>query len=406
MDRFAHGGEGIANGDDGRVHFVPGAFPGELVDAVEVQHKSRWSRVADVVILEPSAVRRAPTCPVAARCGGCPWMALEDDAQRQARRDVARGTLEHVGGLGSDTVEMPIHGAAALGFRVRVRLHHDGSGRVGFHRHGTHEVVPIDHCAVADPRLAPVIAALPKILGDSSGRAVHTVDLRVDDRGAINIGLGAATRPAAAMVAALERFGSVVPLGGAGERQHFDLPGGVTLRPSPGAFVQVNREVNQLLVGAVVDGARARGAQTFVDLYCGAGNFSLSLAAHGLSGRGYEGSALAVDDASYAADRAGLGAKVRFEAQDLDALPPALPAAPDLLVVDPPRAGAPGLGRWVEQLRPEHIALVSCDPATLGRDVRALRALGCVIESAAAFDMFPQTPHVETLVWLRGPGPS
>lgn len=402
IERFAHGGEGVGHHPDGRVVFVPRALPGELVEVRRVEGHRRWMRAQTSQVLDPSPIRRTPPCPVANRCGGCAWMVLPEQEQQAAKLTLLGETLSR--GLGRDhplpPMPWPLWTGKTLGARCRVRLHRNEAGDLGFFEEGGRRVVAVDRCTVADPRIQALMPAVRDAVRLPGGRAIHTVDLRIDDDGALQIGVGAAERPGDDCWVALSNLGQVGPLDGAGPRQRFALPGGVALRPSPGAFVQVHSQGNEALVSAVVDGARDRGARWFLDLYCGAGNFALALGAAGLSGYGYEGSAAAVADARVAAKEFLLDQRLTFEAGELDDLVAAAPTEPDLVVVDPPRAGAPQIGTWMRHLRPRSVAMVSCEPSTLVRDLQAVLPLGYRIDSVRAFDLFPQTPHVETLVWL------
>jgi 23S rRNA (uracil1939-C5)-methyltransferase len=166
-------------------------------------------------------------------------------------------------------------------------------------------------------------------------------------------------------------------------------------------FTQVNWLVNQLLVQALLDGAGQRGARTFYDLYCGAGNFSLPLAAQGLSGIGIESSEPAIRAAQRSVVECALRG-IRFVAGDVRDALAELPQSErfDLAVLDPPRAGAREILPELIRRAPRHIAYCACDPVTLARDLRTLCDAGYALEQVTGFDMFPQTHHFETLAWL------
>jgi tRNA/tmRNA/rRNA uracil-C5-methylase (TrmA/RlmC/RlmD family) len=183
--------------------------------------------------------------------------------------------------------------------------------------------------------------------------------------------------------------------------QRFPLPGGVELRAPGPAFTQVNWPVNQHLVQAVLDGARERAVLAFCDLYCGAGNFSLPLFASGLRGVGIEASKFAIAAAKRAASEQRLGS-ARFVAGDVRDALSKLPRGEsfDLVVLDPPRTGAREILPELIRRAPRYIAYCACDPVTLARDLRTLCDAGYVLEQVKGFDMFPQTHHFETLVWL------
>jgi len=186
------------------------------------------------------------------------------------------------------------------------------------------------------------------------------------------------------------------------EEQRFPLPGEVYVRAPAAAFTQVNWQVNQLLVAAVIEGVAQRGITSFCDLYCGAGNFSLPLLARGLSGVGIESASSSIAAAERAATEQGF-TRARFVMGDVREALIQLPRSEsfDLVLLDPPRAGAREVLAEIVARAPQFIAYCSCDPVTLARDLRALCDAGYALEGVTGFDMFPQTHHFESLAWLR-----
>ncbi len=242
-----------------------------------------------------------------------------------------------------------------LGYRHRVRFQRAGD-RVGFFARGTRQLVEIDACAVAHPAINAAIA-------ETGG------ELRVRDGHA-----------------------------GVGLTQRLELPGAWIDVP-PRAFSQVNPHVNRALVEAVLEGAN--GCRSAFDLHCGAGNFALPLAAAGLAVRGCDVGTDGVRAARASAEKQDLDVDF-FDGTAEEAME-RWTDRPDLVVLDPPRAGCRELVAPLLQLRPTSIAYVSCDPATCARDVGQLVQGGYILRSAEAWDMFPHTPHVEALVWLDAP---
>jgi tRNA/tmRNA/rRNA uracil-C5-methylase (TrmA/RlmC/RlmD family) len=187
--------------------------------------------------------------------------------------------------------------------------------------------------------------------------------------------------------------------------QRYQLTLDTFMLSSPLGFVQVNWEVNQALIAHVLDGVAARGVATFLDAYAGSGNFTLPLLRRGLSGLAVESNASAVAPLREAARRQGLD-DTGFVVADAAIHAGVLRRQArrfDLVLVDPPRAG---LGAGLEplaQLAGGWFVMCSCNPVTLARDLARLRALGFELEELRAFDMFPQTHHLETLAWLRAP---
>jgi len=409
------GGRAFARLEDGTPLFVAGALPGERV---RVRIDRRRARVAEghaTGILTPSPRRIEPPCPWADRCGGCDWMGLEYGAQLEWKQRIAQDAGDRIGKLAGVTPTPPLPSPRPLGYRGRIRVHVDRSGRIGFFARGSHEVVAVDRCAVAGDGVNQALDALREaVAGDPErfGRQVSGAELRTGDGQApwaVHLfwrrRRARPDRPLRRTLATLARGGGAV--WAAGEVLHgparvaVALPGGLALQVGPLAFVQANPGANRALVDAVLAGARrATGGQgRFMDLFCGAGNFTQPLLAEGYDGVGVELSRGAIEDARAAADAQGLdtGAFRAGRAGDAawtDGDPP------DLLLLDPPRSGAAEVVPAIVGLGPATVLYVSCDPVTLARDARALVAGGYRVEDWSLHDLFPQTHHVESVLTL------
>ncbi|MCC6215193.1 MAG: class I SAM-dependent RNA methyltransferase [Polyangiaceae bacterium] len=422
VERMVPGGAGLGRTADGRIRLVAGGAPGDRLRPREGDRGDDALTVRAFEIVERGADRVEPECPWADRCGGCDWMHLERAAELREKRAVVRDALVRVGRLQAPPVEAVRTAGASIALRDRLRLHVSDAGAVGLLGARSRAVVEIDRCLVARPELNAAIgelrAAGRRYAGALAG--IEELELRVAPAGP-PVALAARLREPTqlATVALLRELARrwAVGIGTRGrgpggparvrlpqpEDQRWPLPGGATLSAPPDAFTQPSREVAALLVGAVVAGARQRGVRTFVDLYCGAGAFTLALGATGASGVGVErdGSALRAAERQR---RAAGASGVRFVRGDAASLVDRVGEPgerPDLVVVDPPRAGARGAVEGLLRLRPAHVAMCSCDPATLARDLGALVAGGYALEEIVPFDMFPRTHHVETLAWLR-----
>ncbi len=358
IERVVAGGDGFLRNDDGIACFVPGGLPGDRIRPRTTDRRKRLVRVSSFELLTPSPDRVEPACPVADRCGGCDWMALERSAQLRWKGRILEECLRRQGGVDVDVGPARSAGPT-LGYRHRVRFQRR-DGRIGFFARRSRDLVAVASCAVAHP-------AINAALDDLDGHGA--VELRVGPDGA-----------------------------GADARQRLELPGAWIDVP-PGSFSQVNPHVNRALVQAVLDGVGA--ATSAFDLHCGAGNFALPLAAAGLRVRACDIGGPGVRAMGESAAAQGLSVD-GFEGPAIDALR-RWTDRPDLVLLDPPRAGCRKLIGPLLALRPPRIALVSCDPATCARDVGALVEGGYRVDSAQAWDMFPQTHHVEALVWLSMP---
>lgn len=420
IEKLIPDGKALGRLSDGRVVIVSGAVPGDRIELGTVSESKGLVTARTHRLLAPSSLRIAPSCPVADRCGGCDWMALPIEEQRRQKLEVLKEALLRTGKI--DWRSRPLElwaGERAEAYRGRVRLQIAG-GRIGFYHRASHELVEPERCAVST---AAVNAGLTEIraLGRAHPGALDAfawLEVREASDGTLSVLLEPQHErlpPAAiAWLAALrERF--VVVVGGRGSGsadastpelwQRFQLDAETFMLSSPPGFVQVNWEVNQALIAHVLAGVAARAVVTFLDAYAGSGNFTLPLLRRGLSGLAVESNPSAVAPLREAARRQGLDAE-GFVVADAVAHATALGRQGrrfDLVLVDPPRAG---LGAGLEplaRLAREWFLICSCNPVTLARDLGRLVALGFELTELTAFDMFPQTHHLETLAWLRAP---
>jgi tRNA/tmRNA/rRNA uracil-C5-methylase (TrmA/RlmC/RlmD family) len=357
IERLVAGGEGLGHLADGRVIFVPGAFPGDLVKITSGKGKKKWGRAEEWTLLEESPDRVVSPCTWSDRCGGCDWMGYDLNAQRRAKGELVVDALRRTGRLeGVPDVVTVVSEGPDLGWRTRVRFHADRGRAIGFHARRTRRVIRIDSCAVADPRINAQLITLRK-----SRPAEGTITVQVEgDEIAVHRG---------------------------------NAP-----------FVQANPYVNARLVADVVAGALSRVGESarFLELYAGAGNFTVPLGRAGLSGVSIEYQKRSVVRARAAAREAGLGEVLEITMGKVEVELPSLDAAPfDLVLLDPPRAGAKEAIEAVAVREPPWIGYVSCDPVTLARDLGVLQSMGYTLDSVTAYDMFPHTHHVETLAWMK-----
>jgi 23S rRNA (uracil1939-C5)-methyltransferase len=411
IEKLVPGGDGMAHLSDGRVAFVRGAFPGDVIRPLAVEAKKGHVRATRWNIVRPSAHRIPPACPVARECGGCDFMALERREQIAQKEALLRSALERTGGftLAPGQVTMSTMGPD-LAYRSRVRFHVDSAGRIGFFARGTHTLVEVKSCPVCAVELNGALAALRRAAPESLA-AFSEIDVRrADTAPCVGIRLvprvpGGAGPAAAAVVRSLPSDWDVSVAGNhepGALAQTFPLPERVELRALPGVFTQVNWPVNVAIVEAVVAGARERRVERFVDAYAGAGNFSLPLLAAGMRGVSVERDpravgcaraaalALGLDDAGFVVDDAAraLAGLTRKEERF------------DFVLLDPPRSGARDTLASVVKLAPPAIAMCSCDPVTLARDLATLCRSGYRLDGVRGFDMFPQTHHLEALAWM------
>ena len=412
VEKVVPGGRGLGRLPDGRPAMISGAFPGERVRLRMVRDRRSYVE-AHAELLEGRR-RVAPGCSVAEVCGGCDWITLDLEAQREHKLELVREALRRTGGVDELPGLRLVTSGEPWGYRTRIRLRLRG-GQVGFHAAGSHELVEPDECLVGTPEVGAALARLRRALGRVApiGDELTSVEIRCAP-GAPRASFfftrerGRALSARGRELLAELRREDVVVLEGDGasgrgaELERFELDG-CYLLAAPGTFTQVNWAVNRALVREIVEGARRRGARSFADLYCGSGNFSLPLAAAGLEGKGVEASAASIAALRRAAAEQGFDA-ASFEVGQVGEVARRWARAGerfDLVIVDPPRAGAKDALQAIASLTAGALVMVSCDPVTLARDLRALRQRGLVLEEVLAFDMFPQTHHVECVAWLR-----
>ncbi|MEU2875282.1 TRAM domain-containing protein [Streptomyces sp. NPDC007070] len=416
----AHGGHCIARTDEGQVLFVRHALPGERVVArvTEGEEGARFLRADAVRILEASKDRIEAPCPYAGpgRCGGCDWQHAKPGAQRRLKGEVIAEQLKRLAGLtpeeaGWDGTVMPAEGdklpaGEVPQWRTRVQYAIDpATGHAGLRRHRSHEVEPIEHCMIAAEGVSELGIERRDWTGMESVEAIAATGSQ--DRQVILTPLPGARLPLVELdkpVSVLrvdEKTGGVHRVHGRPfVRERAD---GRTHRVGAGGFWQVHPKAADTLVKAVMQGLLPRKGDMALDLYCGVGLFAGALADRiGEKGAvlGIESGKRAVEDARHnLADFP----RVRIEQGKVESILPRTGITEvDLIVLDPPRAGA---GRQtvahLTSLAARRIAYVACDPAALARDLAYFREGGYRVRTLRAFDLFPMTSHVECVAILE-----
>jgi 23S rRNA (uracil1939-C5)-methyltransferase len=423
IEDLAPGGEGLGRVGS-RTVFVPWAAPGDRV-AAEVPEGEGPAHGALLAVLAPGPRREAPPCPHfgpgegEVECGGCEWQHVAYGAQLAAKERTVREALRRIGRLDPDACGLrPIlPSPAPLRYRARAKLHLDrGSSRLAFFRRRSHRPVRIETChllvpglealraalgpALAGARLSPGEVALEWSEDEGRGSALLLVDPTPAVRARAEALLGRVPGLAGLV---LRGEGGPAVLVGQPVLRHARLPGRPEAgrqRSRPDVFQQANRAANALLVASALDLLRAEG-EDVLELYCGAGNFTGPLAARARSVAAVEAQGPALELARQ--DLAG-AASVRFFAGDAPRVAAALAAEGrrfGAVLLDPPREGAKGIGNVLRALGSPRTVYVSCDPATLARDVRGCAEAGYRVRTVQPVDMFPQTHHVEAAALLE-----
>ena len=431
-ERMTYGPDALAHDAEGRAVFVSGAVAGDRVRAVVDRDEGRWAHATAVEVLAPSPERVRPACPHAGACGGCPWAGLSYEAQARAKRDGVVDALARIGRMGSERAKALVAPLVSpgepWGYRNKVELAatRDARGRatLGMHGRGARDVVRVKSCALLDKAHASAVKSVSGALGYLAGShdlQLERVGIRISRR-TRDVEVALWTRPGAfprAQVAKVladalrptsvvrvmqkgpakaRRIAGVECLAGAGSWG--ELVGEERMRVSAPSFFQVNTCGAERLVELVMEALDPQPDEEAMDLYCGAGTFTLPLARRAGFVSGVESYGPAVRDLRRNLETAGLdnvdpiGGDAGREFPDTDA---------DVIVVDPPRAGL--AAEVVERLSEQParaIAYVSCDPATLARDLARFEEAGVFRPvRVTPVDLFPQTYHVETVTLLE-----
>lgn len=396
VERIAPGGRALLRTADGVV-FARGGLPGERV-RVAIERAARGVRHGVVTeVLERSPERVTPDCALHPRCGGCDLLDLATPARARVKADIVRDALVRVARLDAGLVERVLQPVRAPGpqddgARRRVTVTLQG-GSPTLSAPESHQRVPVERCPALHPTLERGLAQLAAARGPDGLRA----QLACDDRAGAVLALERDERVARAFVDAGGR-GAVLT---ARERVLGDasLIGEVTAGAHPcrsdaGVFAQATRYGGAAIRDEVVRAAATTAGTRVLELFCGSGHLTIPLLATGAHVEACEGDARAVRFCreNVALLDAGAGALVRHVVIDQGLRPE---RAPEIVVVDPPRAGFPGLARLIDEVRPRRVVLVSCDPATGARDLAALVARGRRVIGVVPIDAFPRTSHVE-----------
>lgn len=389
IEKLVYGGEGLAR-IDGQVVLTPFVLPGELVSVRIERVKTGLLRGLEPQILQPSPARVQPRCEYFGTCGGCHYQHAAYELQIEQKRSILRETLQRLGGVQYHGEIATISGEPWF-YRNRIQLHF-ARGRLGFHMAGSHALCAIDHCYISSPLLVEVIGRLSEAVRRREWPEFLR-SLEVFTNGSeIQLNIVDSARPVAARF--FEFCATFLPSLAHGPIDY--AAAGFTFRISRGSFFQVNRFLVDDLVQEVVQGEEGSRA---VDLYAGVGLFSLPLSQRFRDVDAVERGSSGFRDLEV--NIANHNAAITAHKMPAEEFLRSLEDAPDLIVADPPRSGL-GRDATAELLRvkPARITLVSCDPATLARDVKKLLA-EYRIQRLTLVDLFPQTYHFEVVIHLE-----
>ena len=433
IERPVNKGYGLSHDEEGKVILVSGALPGEEVNVHITEKKKSYSLAKIKKVITPHEDRITPPCPYIRACGGCNLQHATTELQCTMKTEIVKNVLSRSGSPLNE-VEIKVQPCLAspsqFHYRQRIRLHIDSYQRPGFKKKKSDEIIAIDTCLLARPEineclqhlnsneiaeeLCRISSQLEILFNPTSGKTTLIYKLTRKPRPRdINY-----AREICASNEIIERIfftGEDFPLStpiskNDASDNYLHHTYGTTFAKDPftirwevGGFYQVNIEQNIQMIETAVAFANLQPEETVLDLFCGMGNFSIPMASLAKSVTGFEGQGSAIRSAQANASNNGLTNCSFFKKPVHKACKELIERGQkyDCIVVDPPRQGAPNLAVSLAALTESKIIYISCDPATLGRDLSQLVGLGFVVEKIQPMEMFPQTHHIETIVLLK-----
>jgi 23S rRNA (uracil1939-C5)-methyltransferase len=414
IDSLSYGPYGIGR-DEGRVVMVPLTAPGDEAEVRIVEEKKNYAIGELTRLLRPSPLRQNPPCPYFGSCGGCLWQQIQYQEQLAAKEKSVLDALQRIGRLEGFQTFPILTSPKEYHYRRRIRLQVDAQKRIGFYQPFSKDLIEIDSCLIADPEINRRLSLAGEWIGKLKTPIRH-VEIAVGDKEIQTVMTGNASGDlsprdnsvcAEFLTGAKEINGLI--LSGSGWRQiwgngklSLGLQDDLISEVDGDVFTQVNREGNELLVGVLLDWGGFHPKDRVLELYCGAGNITLPVAR--LCGRitAVEANAPSIISAERNGRLNKLGTISWICSDVVKALGGLVKRRKRFskIILNPPRSGAKGLAAALASLGAEKILYVSCNPATLARDLSALCSKGYNLTRVRPIDIFPHTYHVETLAEL------
>ncbi|GAB4386301.1 MAG: 23S rRNA (uracil(1939)-C(5))-methyltransferase RlmD [Elainellaceae cyanobacterium] len=438
-----HQGEGVGR-SQGKVIFVPDSVPGDRLLVRLVQVKPQYAQGKLHTILEASPHRIRPRCIVADKCGGCQWQHIDYDYQRQAKRNLIIQDLQRIGGFENPSVDPVLWNEdvpegsppADLAYRNKATypLSRSATGQVqaGYYRKGSHQLVNLNQCPIQDQRLNPILVEVKQDL-QQRGWSIYNETQRQGKLRHLGLRIGRHTGEMLITLIStsdklpgleeqaqtwLDRYPQLVGVCLNLNPQHTNVIFGAETRClagrpylceefarlqfqiHPTTFFQVNTEQAEALLNMIATELDLKGNETLLDAYCGVGTLTLPLAKQAQQAIGIEVQPEAIAQAQINARLNGI-TNAKFHIGTVEAILPKLEVQPDVVLVDPPRKGCDRtVIEQLLQIQPDRIVYVSCNPATLARDLKLLSTSYQLLRVQPA-DFFPQTAHVECAAFLK-----
>jgi 23S rRNA (uracil1939-C5)-methyltransferase len=400
LTKYSYGGESFGRLADKRAVFVPFTIPAERVRIQLVEDKKGYARGTILEVLDPSPERKEPRCPHFTHCGGCHYQHIPYEVQLKAKTEILRDQLQRIGKITNPPIHPIIPSMRPWNYRNHVQFHLTSDGKLGFQAPRSQRIIPIRECHLPEDNINDIwplldldpIPGLARLSLRSGLNDDHLLILESDNPVPVELSVDLPIS-----VIYTGPGGSIILAGD----DHISIEvAGRGFQVSAGSFFQVNTQMATLMIQHILEKLDIPEKAVVVDAYCGVGLFSAFLASHVDQLIGIESSPSACDD--FVANLDEFENATLYEAPVGDTLP-VLAVKPDILIVDPPRAG---LDRFAMDgllnLKPEVITYISCDPATLSRDAQRLIKGGYRLIQITPFDLFPQTYHIESIsFWQR-----
>jgi 23S rRNA (uracil1939-C5)-methyltransferase len=421
IERLGIYGEGVAR-HHGFTIFVDGALPGEKVFVKLIEKRKNFARAVVIERLKSSPQRVTPPCPLFGKCGGCQLMHLSYSEQLVTKRQRVVDAFERVGKIFECEILPCEPSPSPLAYRNKIQLP-VVNGRLGLYAQNSHDLVEVEHCFIHNNLGEKVLAHVQRLLKASSliGHIKHVlIKTAVHTQEALVVLVTGQVDPEALIALSEELMASVSEIKGVVQNQNLSQGNvilsqefntivgqgwilekllGLSFKVSPASFFQVNPPQAEKLYQKVLEFARLTGEEIVLDAFCGVGTLSLLLASAAKEVVGVECVSDAIFDAQKNAELNGIR-NVRFSCAQAEEFISSLEKI-DVAVLNPPRKGCEtALLECLAKLKPSRIIYVSCDPATLARDLQILISNGYQITAVQPYDMFPQTAHVECVVGL------
>ncbi len=406
---ITHKGEGVAR-LDGKVAFIPFALPGEIVDIKITEERKSFSRGVIENLIEKSPDRVEPLCRHYYSCGGCSYQHVNYARELELKRQVLLDAFKRIGGL-----DVPVHPVIGMDepwrYRNKVTWHigmtAGGQKSLGYYEAGSRQVIPIEECQLIPDKIQSISSLLADNVSAITGDEGASLIIRQSSYDKKTMLLFLDCQADKSLVKRLNGMVDSLFLYSGSQMKHIFGPpkllekaGNIIFKLSPGSFFQVNPFQSEILLSKVKEYLNLQGYEKVLDAYCGAGSIALNIADKALKVTGIESFPAAVEDAR---DNAGLNniRNCEFIAGQCENVLRSGKYKYDAAIVDPPRAGLKAqVIDAIVKTRPQRVVYVSCNPATLARDLKLFAESAYKVKEVQPLDMFPQTAHVECVVLI------